>query len=128
MPMRELLGHARAVRDDHMSGKHHITLQYGPASLSLLRKALRSPQPPWRVRVWRSAGLPSVLYTALLSFTLIVTMMGGHLYAQEPAPDTAPASGIEPGPAPAVPGPLETFPTASERILAPVPQPFNWLV
>ena len=126
--MRELLWHARAVRDGHTLGKHHITLQYGQASLALPQKALPPSQHTWRVRVWSSAGLRGALYTALLSFTLFLTMMAGHLYAQEPAPDTEPASGIEPAPAPAMRGPLETFPTASERILAPVPQPFNWLV
>jgi putative beta-barrel porin BBP2 len=125
--MRELLWHARAVRDDRTSGKHHITLQYGQASLDLPRKVLLSCLHPWRLRVGRGTGLRGVLYTVLLSSTLFLTMMGGHLYAQEPAPDSEPVSDIEPAPVPAVPGALETFPTASERILAPVPQPFNWL-
>jgi hypothetical protein len=63
--MREWLWHARAVRDDHTSGKHHITLQYGQASLGLPRKALLSSQHPWRLRVWMGAGLRGVLYTVL---------------------------------------------------------------
>ena len=70
-------------------------------------------------------GLPSkaLLYyqNALLSLTLLLTLMGGRPEAQ------APPSGNEPALAPAVSGPLETLPTAQERILAPVPQQFNWL-
>ncbi|HSX78006.1 MAG TPA: hypothetical protein VLQ80_05465, partial [Candidatus Saccharimonadia bacterium] len=62
-----------------------------------------------------------MLSPALLSLTLFLTLMGGRPDAQEPPPGTEPAL------APAVPGPLETVPTASERILAPVPQQFNWL-
>jgi hypothetical protein len=121
--MRELLWHARAVRDDHASGKHHITLQYGQASLE-----------------HRSAGLRGVLYTTLLSCTLFLAMMGGRPYAQEPAPTPVVPGPLEPVPTeleriererdqltPAVRGPLETVPAASERILAPVPQSFNWL-
>jgi opacity protein-like surface antigen len=62
-----------------------------------------------------------MLYTVLLSLTIILTLLGGRPYAQ------APPSGNEPAPAPAAAGPLETLPTAQERILAPVPQQFNWL-
>src|SRR6266702_5667370 len=109
--MRELLWHARAVRDDHASGKHHITLQYGQASLGLSRKALPFSQPTWRVRAGRGTWLRGVLSPALLAIILFLTMMAGLPYAQEPP------SGTEPAPAPAVPGPLETVPTASERIL-----------
>src|SRR5436853_5535709 len=123
MSMRKLLWHARAVRDDHASGKHHIALQYGQASLGLSRKALPSSQPTWRVRAGKGTWLRGVLSPALLSFTLFLTMMAGNPYAQEPPPGTEPA----PAPTPAVPGPLETVPPASERILAPVPQQFNWL-
>src|SRR5437899_1930940 len=119
--MRELLGHGRAMRDEHASGKHHRTLQYGQASLGLSRKALPSSQHTWRVRAGRGTRLRGVLSPALLSIALLLTMLGGRPYAQEPPPGTEPA----PAPTPAVPGPLETVPTASERILAPVPQQFN---
>src|SRR6266704_1857922 len=115
--MRELLGHVRAIRDDHASGKHHITLQYGQASLGLSRKALPSSQHKRRVKAGRVTWLRGVLSPALLSITLFLTMLGGRPYAQEPPTGTEPA----PAPTPAVPGPLETVPTASERILAPVP-------
>ncbi len=121
MPMRELLWHARAVIDDHAPGKSQITLQYGQDYVGLSSKALLYYQNTWRTRVWRGAWRRGVLYTALLSLTLILTIMGGRPYAQ------APPSGNEPAPAPAVSGPLETLPAAQERILAPVPQQFNWL-
>src|ERR1043166_9659627 len=121
MSMREWLWHMRAMRKDHASGKHHITLQYGQASLDLSRKALPSSQHTHRVRAGGGTWPRGVLFPTLLSFTLFLTIMCGRPYAQEPPPDT------EPAPAPAVPGPEETVPTASERILAPVPQQFNWL-
>jgi opacity protein-like surface antigen len=121
MPMRELLWHARAVIDDHAPGKRQIALKYGQDYIGLPGKALPYYHNALRIRVWRGAWRRGVLYTALLSLTLILTLMGGRLYAQ------APPSGNEPAPAPAVSGPLETLPTAQERILAPVPQPFNWL-
>src|SRR5215831_13375510 len=124
MTMRAWLGHARAMRDNYTPGKRHIALQYGQASLGLSRQALSSSQHTWRVRAGRGTWLRGVLYTALLSCTLFLTMLAGRPYAQEPP------SGTEPELAPTVPavlGPLETVPTASERILAPVPQQFNWL-
>jgi opacity protein-like surface antigen len=121
MPMRELLWHARAVIDDHAPGKSQITLQYGQDYVGLPSKTLTYYQNTWRTRDWRGAWRRGVLYTALLSLTLILTIMGGRPYAQ------APPSGNEPAPAPAVSGPLETLPAAQERILAPVPQQFNWL-
>jgi hypothetical protein len=109
------------VRDDHTSGKYHIILQYGQVSLGLSRKALPSSQTTCRVRAGRSTWLRGVLSPALLSFTLFLTIMAGRPNAQAPPPGPGPA------PAPAVPSPLETVPAASERILAPVPQQFNWL-
>ena len=119
--MRELLWHARAVRDHHAPGKSQSALKYGQDHLCLPRKTLPYSQTVLRARAWRGDWLRGVVYTALLSLTLLLTILGGRPYAQ------APPSGDEPAPAPAVPGPLETVPTASERILAPVPQPFNWL-
>ena len=119
--MREWLWHRRAVRDDHTSGKYHIILQYGQVSLGLSQKALPSSQTTCRVRAGRSTWPRGVLSPALLSFTLFLTIMAGRPNAQ------APPLGPEPAPAPAVPSPLETVPAASERILAPVPQQFNWL-
>ncbi len=121
MPMRELLWHTRAVIDDHAPGKSQIALKYGQDYIGLPSKALLYYQNALRIRRWRGAWRRGVLYTALLSLTLILTLMGGRPYAQ------APPSGNEPAPAPAVSGPLETLPAAQERILAPVPQQFNWL-
>ena len=121
MPMRELLWHTRAVIDDHAPGKSQIALKYGQDYIGLPSKALLYYQNALRIRRWRGAWRRGVLYTALLSLTLILTIMGGRPYAQ------APPSGNEPAPAPAVSGPLETLPAAQERILAPVPQQFNWL-
>ena len=69
----------------------------------------------------RVCFLQRLLYTAVLSLTLILTIMAGCLYAQ------APLSGSEPAPAPTAPGPLETLPSPQEQLLAPVPQQFNWL-
>lgn len=121
MPMRELLWHVRVVIDNHTLGKSQIALKYGQDYIGLPSKALLYYQNALRIRVWRGAWRRGVLYTAFLSLALILTLMGGRPYAQ------APPSGNEPAPAPAVSGPLETLPTAQERILAPVPQPFNWL-
>jgi opacity protein-like surface antigen len=132
MPMREWLWHGRAVSDDQVSGKYHITLQHGQVSLGLSRKTLPSSQNTCRVRAGRSTWPRGVLSPALLSFTLFLTIMAGRPNAQVPSPGPEPAltpavPGPEPVLTPAVPGPLETVPTPSERILAPVPQPFNWL-
>ena len=122
--MQAWLRHVRVMRGAHTPGKRHIALPHGQASLNLSRKALPLSQPTWRVGAERGTWLRGMLSPALLSFTLFLAMLAGRPYAQEPP------SGTEPELAPTVPdvpGPLETVPTASERILAPVPQQFNWL-
>src|SRR5262249_53928852 len=75
-------------------------------------------------KVWRSfePALPcAALYTALLSLTLLLTVM-----YELPSAQTAPL-GNEPTLTPAVSGPLETVASPQEQLLAPVPQQFNWL-
>src|SRR5215510_7505638 len=75
-------------------------------------------------KVWRSfePALPcAALYTALLSLTLLLTVIYGL-----PSAQTAPL-GDEPTLTPVVSGPLETPPSPQEQLLAPVPQQFNWL-
>src|SRR5919198_5660069 len=75
-------------------------------------------------KVWRDIvmALPcAALYTALLSLTLLLTVMCGLPSAQTPP------LGNEPALTPAVSGPLETVPAPQEQLLAPVPQQFNWL-
>src|SRR5207244_1835375 len=68
------------------------------------------------------------LYTVLLALPLILTTLCGRPYAQEPSPGIQERPlGTEPVPAPAVPSSLETLPTPQERLLAPVPQQFNWI-
>jgi len=52
---------------------------------------------------------------------MILTMMGGPLYAQTPLPNNEPAT------TPAIPELLERIPSPQEQLLAPVPQQFNWL-
>ena len=69
----------------------------------------------------RVCFLQRTLSTAVLSLTLILTIMVGCLYAQ------VPQSSSELAPAPTAPGPLETLPSPQEQLLAPVPQQFNWL-
>src|SRR4030095_2688643 len=75
-------------------------------------------------KVWRSFGpaLPcAALYTALLSLSLLLTVLCGLPSAQTPPLDN------ELTLTPAVPGPLEIAPSPQEQLLAPVPQQFNWL-
>ena len=121
--MRELLWHTRAVRDDHASGKHHITavrpgFSRPPSEgAALLPTYVESQGREERRATW----------CAVHCFPLF-----------HPLPDDDGWTSLCPGTTclalsqslhrcPAVPGPLETVPTASERILAPVPQQFNWL-
>src|SRR4051812_20561181 len=106
MPMKALLWHVRAVIDDQVPGKNQIAPTHGQDYIGLPRKALLYHQNVMRVRAWRGAWRRGVLYPALLSLTLLLTLLGGRPYAQ------APPSGNEPMPAPAVSGPFETLPTA----------------
>src|SRR2546430_17376528 len=103
MPMRGLLWHARAVIDDHAPGKSQIALKYGQDYIGLPSKALLYYQNALRVRVWRGAWRRGVLYTALLSLSLIMTIRGGRPYAQ-PAP-----AGKYPAPALAASRPFRTL-------------------
>ena len=82
------------------------------------------PYHPGMLRAMNSrvCFLQRTLYSAVLSLTLILTIMVGCLYAQEVPPPSS-----ELAPAPTAPGPLETLPSPQEQLLAPVPPQFNWL-
>jgi hypothetical protein len=70
----------------------------------------------------------ATLYTALLSLALLITVLCGLPAAQTPSIANEPTlTPTEPALTPAVPGPLETVPFPQEKLLAPVPQQFNWL-
>ena len=121
MPMRELSWNAMSVLHDHGQGKHQRALQRGCDDISLSGTALSCYHSALREKAWRRAWPCGALYTAILALGLMLTMLVGRLSAQ------APQVGTEPASAPAVSGPLETLPTPQERLLAPVPQQFNWL-
>jgi hypothetical protein len=84
MPMREWLWYAKVVRDDQASRKYHITLQNGHVSPGLSRKARPSFQNTRRAWVGRSTWPRGGLSPALLSFTLLLTIMAGRPNAQAP--------------------------------------------
>lgn len=116
--MRALRREATSGRDDHGQGKSQGALQHswGYSSHGEVRVGERSVR---RTNSWRDAFPHSALCLALCSLVLVLTTLGGRLYAQAPAAGSAPA--------PAVPDPLEPLPLFQERLLAPIPQPFNWL-
>ena len=74
-------------------------------------------------QVWKSkiCWFRDALSIVFLSLPLVLTMMGGPLYAQTPSPNNESAT------TPTIPEPLERIPSPQEQLLAPVPQQFNWL-
>src|ERR1700757_1103029 len=118
MPLREWLCHATSVRGDPGQGKYQRWLTQDLNALSCSGEAVLCNHKALKQRAWSGTCLRGALYTALLSLSLLLTMMSGLPSAQTPS------TGNEPAPTPAVLGPLETVPSPQERLLAPVPTQF----
>lgn len=64
---------------------------------------------------------------ALLFLCVLLLSMPEPASTQAQPPAEVSTSGPDAAPTPVPPGPLEILPSTGERILAPVPQQFNWL-
>lgn len=121
MPVRAWLGHVTPVMESHEQRKCRIALAH-----SWVHGCLPEQEFPCDPGVWRERARDAVWsYRALcalcLSLTFLLTVVGGYAHAQIAQPSNEPVA------APAVPGFFEPIPTPQERLLAPVPQQFNWL-
>ena len=119
--MRILLWHATYGIYQQEAHKSWVSVEHYSNSRPLFESSC--PYLQGATWVWKSkvCWLRDALYTVLLSLPLVLTMMGGHLYAQTPPPNNEPAT------TPAILEPIEGIPSPQEQLLAPVPQQFNWL-
>ncbi len=119
--MRILLWHATYGTYQQEAHKPRVSVEHYSNSSPRFESLCLYLQGATRVWKPKTCWLRGAFYTVLLSLLLVLTMMGGHLYAQTPP------LGNEPAPTPAPTGLLETLPSPQEQLLAPVPQQFNWL-